>query len=261
MHTENLSTQDFNTTFVLRDSKGRIKPLWNENKLGRALRLRGVNVPRLPGLFGRWADKLENHNLISNVGHAAANGRISGQGGYNAFVNIGIGQNTSSAAATDMALGYEITSAGGARGAATASQVTTTVTNDTTQLVKTFTFTGSFAVTEEGIFDSATVPTVTTLSAAITTTGQTSISVTSGTGIANNDYVQIDNEILQVSSGGGTTALTVTRGQKGTTAATHSSGVGVVDINTSANMFAKQTFAVLNVVSGDQLTVTHKITS
>jgi hypothetical protein len=71
----------------------------------------------------------------------------------------------------------------------------------------------------------------TTLSAGITSTTSTSVSVASGTGFSNNDYIQIDSEIMQISSGGGTTALTVARGQLGTTAATHSSGATVNDIH------------------------------
>jgi hypothetical protein len=69
----------------------------------------------------------------------------------------------------------------------------------------------------------------TTLSAAITSTTATSISVASGTGITNGDYIKIDSEIMGVSAGGGTASLTVTRGQLSTTAATHSSGAAVND--------------------------------
>lgn len=96
------------------------------------------------------------HNTITNVGHAAANGRISNQGSYSPFVNIAIGIGTQGTPATSTALASESTTVGAARGAATATQTTTTLTNDTTQLVKTFTFSGSLTITEEGIFDSAT---------------------------------------------------------------------------------------------------------
>lgn len=98
----------------------------------------------------------ELHNTITNVGHAAGNGAMSGQGGYSAFTAIAIGIGTQGTPATATALASEITTNGGARAGATASQITTTVTNDTTSLVHTWTFTGSFAVTEEGIFDNAT---------------------------------------------------------------------------------------------------------
>ncbi len=70
----------------------------------------------------------------------------------------------------------------------------------------------------------------TTLSAAITTTTTTTIHVTSGTNILNNDFLQIGSEIMQVTLGGGTTSLTVTRGQQGTSAATHANGAATQDI-------------------------------
>jgi hypothetical protein len=61
---------------------------------------------------------------------------------------------------------------------------------------------------------------VTTLSAAITTVGQTAISVASGTMIRTGGYIQVGSEDMNVTAGGGTTSLTVTRGVLGTTAAT-----------------------------------------
>jgi hypothetical protein len=261
MFNDLLSVREHNTEFRLFDANGNPKPLWNENRLGKALRLAGREM-RIPFVTGRYGDVMYHHNLITNVGHAAANGKLTNQGGYGNFLNIAIGQGTETAAATDMALSYEITSNGGARGAATASQVTTTVTNDTAQLQKTFTVTAAFAVTEEGIFDSASSPTVTTLASAVTTTGQTAWTVTSGTGIANNDFIQIGNEIVQVTAGGGTTSLTVSRAQKGTTASTYTNGTGLTDFTAAGgNMLAKQSFAVINLSANDSIQVTHKVTS
>lgn len=151
---ERLITRE-NTRFELRRN-GQPVPLWRENRFGRWLRRRGREA-RILFLTGKPVFSLETHNLVTNVGHAAANGRMSNQGGYNPFVYLAIGTGTTAAAATDTTLQTEITTNGGARASATASQVTTTVTNDTTQLVHTWTFTGSFAVTEEGILDAASV--------------------------------------------------------------------------------------------------------
>lgn len=70
---------------------------------------------------------------------------------------IALGSGTGQAA-SDTALATEITTNGGARrgGAnATASTVTTTLANDTSQLVVTFTFTGNLAITEMGLFNAA----------------------------------------------------------------------------------------------------------
>jgi Multicopper oxidase len=59
-----------------------------------------------------------------------------------------------------------------------------------------------------------------------TTVGQTSITVASASGFpaSGSYYIRIDNEVLQVTGGQGTTTWTVQRGQLGTTAATHASG-------------------------------------
>ena len=61
---------------------------------------------------------------------------------------------------------------------------------------------------------------MTTLGAAITS-GQTAVTVASGTGIDTGDYIQVGTEDMKVTAGGGTANLTVTRGALGTTAATH----------------------------------------
>ena len=67
----------------------------------------------------------------------------------------------------------------------------------------------------------------TTLSAAITSTGQTSISVTSGSSFGNTNEIRIDNEYMEITAGGGTNTWTVTRGYGGTSAATHLNGAPV----------------------------------
>lgn len=142
--------------WVLRDAQGRIKPVWVENGLGKWLRLNlGLDLQDVR-LFGNWADRRVMPNTVTNVGHAAANGKMSNQGGYSTFTALAIGTGTQGTPSTATALAAEITTNGGARGTAgTISQVTTTVANDTTSLVKTWTFTGSFAITEEGVFDNA----------------------------------------------------------------------------------------------------------
>jgi hypothetical protein len=68
----------------------------------------------------------------------------------------------------------------------------------------------------------------TTLTAAITSTTSTSVSVASGTSFSNNDYIQIDSEIMHITTLAN--PLTVTRGQLGTTGAAHTGGAAVQDI-------------------------------
>lgn len=123
---EALDLKEPNTEWVLRNKDGWIKAKWS------------------------------SHNTITNVGHAVANGLMSNQGAYGFALWLALGIGTQSAAGAT-ALNSEITTLGGARAAGTASQVTTSVTNDTTQLVHTWTFTGSFAITEEGILTAITV--------------------------------------------------------------------------------------------------------
>jgi cytochrome c553 len=63
-------------------------------------------------------------------------------------------------------------------------------------------------------------------------TSDTTVTVNSGSSIANGDSIQIDSEYMQVVAGGGTTLLTVTRQQRGSTATSHSSGAFVSDFST-----------------------------
>ncbi|HYB76654.1 MAG TPA: hypothetical protein VEE85_00505 [Candidatus Bathyarchaeia archaeon] len=56
------------------------------------------------------------------------------------------------------------------------------------------------------------------------------------TGTATNDYLQVDSEIMQIAAGGGTTNLTVTRGQLGTTAASQAICVRGVSSTRVANL-------------------------
>jgi len=144
----------YNTAFVLRGADGQIKKLWQENRLGKFLRLH-LSELRIPVITGNWGDKMENHNLVVDAGKAGVASRINGAGAEAAFTFVAIGTGTVAAAAGDTTLGAEITTGGGARAAATASRVTTDVTNDTARLVLTYSFTASFAVTESGAFNAS----------------------------------------------------------------------------------------------------------
>jgi len=88
-------------------------------------------------------------NLLTNVGLAEMAGLWIGLG--TAFGYIAIGTGTTPAAETDTALATETH-----RAAATVSQDTTTVTDDTAKLVATFSFTASYSITESGVFNAST---------------------------------------------------------------------------------------------------------
>jgi len=99
-------------------------------------------------------------NLVTSAGLAGLASRLNGSGGEAAFTYLAIGIGTGAAAAGNTALESEITTNGGQRAAATVSLTTTTVTNDTARLLHTWTFTGSFAVTETGALNAASTGTL-----------------------------------------------------------------------------------------------------
>jgi hypothetical protein len=76
-----------------------------------------------------------------------------------------------------------------------------------------------------------TMPVGSILNAAVTLTG-TTFTVASGTSVSNGDFLYIENEVVHVTAGGGTTSLTVTRNYAGSAAA-HAAGVGFTDLNVS----------------------------
>lgn len=147
-----------NVEYVLRDKDGNIKPIFRTWGFVQKLVNKGLlspTHPKIPFLFGYWANSLVWSNLVTSAGQAGVASRINGAGAEAAFTFIAIGTGAVAPAAGDTALGAEITTGGGARAAATASRVTTDVTNDTAQLVLTFNFTASFAVTESGTLNAA----------------------------------------------------------------------------------------------------------
>lgn len=110
---------------------------------------------RLYGPDGRLLETREGANLVTNVGHAQLSAIV---GGFTAVLPqyVALGTNNTAAAATDTALGAEITTGGGARKLAdTIAQTTGSVANDTLSLTAVFSFTASFAIVEAGLLDAA----------------------------------------------------------------------------------------------------------
>lgn len=99
-------------------------------------------------------------NLITSAGKAGAASRLNGAGGEAAFTYLAVGTGTNSAAVGDTALQTELSTSGLSRVNASASRVTTSVTNDTAQLQNTFSVSGTAAVTEAGILNAASVGTL-----------------------------------------------------------------------------------------------------
>lgn len=178
-------------------------------------------------------------------------------------LNGGWGTGTLTSGATDTAL-FNTNVATEARVAGTSSLVTTAanVPNDTYQVVVTIQAAGTRAITEFGLFDTATAAPVTTLATTIsTTTGPSTITVASGTGLSNAGFLQIDQEVCSITAGGGSATLTVGRAQRGSTGATHAVAAVIVggEALAGGNMFLKGDFSVINLSSGDSIQFTAKL--
>lgn len=191
---------------------------------------------------------------------------ISSGGTIAAPVKMGWGTGSGTAANSDVAM---IVEAAEARVTGTGSQQTTTTTNDTFQLVATMTSSSTQTITETGLSSESTKPQSTTLSAAISSTSATSCTVTSASGFPGSGtyYVQIDSEVIGITAGQGTTSWTITRGQNGSTAATHLINAVVTGGNipgstavTNGDLFVHSTSSPgLGLNSGDSLTATTKL--
>ncbi|MCD6255588.1 MAG: hypothetical protein J7J44_04865 [Deltaproteobacteria bacterium] len=102
--------------------------------------------------YGNVKDRRHIKNVITDVGKAQVAGLINGAV-TTQFKYIAIGTGTTAASSSDTALETETHR----ELADTLDRVTTTVTNDTARLIKTFSgYTGSESITESGVFDAST---------------------------------------------------------------------------------------------------------
>lgn len=92
-------------------------------------------------------------NVITNTGLAAMAGLVGNTGSIVAFTFLAVGTSATAAAASQSALVAEITTLGLARSAATVTRSTTTQTNDTLQLDKTWAASGTVTVEEIGVLN------------------------------------------------------------------------------------------------------------
>ncbi len=170
------------------------------------------------------------------------------------------------AANTDVAL---FTESAEARVTGTSSQVTTTTTNDSYRVTGTMTATAGRVITEAALYDSTTQPAAAAVAAGgvvgsnSATTLNTSATFTPG----NNNYIQIRTEVMQVTAGSGSTALTVVRAQNGSSAiSTITAADNVAPGNppgqtgiTGGSMLAKSDFAAINLNTSDSVAFTWTI--
>lgn len=117
------------------------------------LKIKGIVHYLHKNAQGEVVSEETRENVITNTGLAAMAGLVGNTGAVNAFTFLALGSDATAAAAAQTALLAEISADGWERAAATVSRVTTTVTNDTLQLVNVFSFTGTQTVREVGVFN------------------------------------------------------------------------------------------------------------
>jgi len=180
---------------------------------------------------------------------------------------VGWGNSTAAptAAATDVAPFGE---AAEARVTGTSSVVTTTTTNDTYQVVGTITSASGQTINESILAVATTKPFSTTVTGgtAVGSAVGTTLTVAASYTPANNTYIQVRGEVMQVTAGTGTTSLTVARGQNGSTASASIANSDPVTLGnppgTSGNngdLFMHASYTGLALSTGDALQATWQL--
>lgn len=162
---------------------GTIRRQFAEWDWAARLRKRGFALPKIMLLTGRMADSVAVRNLVTDAGFAGIAGRIGASGAPAAFDYIAVGTGTTAAAAANTTLETELAASGLSRAQGTVSLVTTTVTNDTAKCSKTFTVTGTAAVTEAGLLNASSNGTL---------LGR---NVFSAVNVVNGDSLQVDYKV------------------------------------------------------------------
>lgn len=158
--------------------------------------------------------------VVTSRGREVISGRMSGSATEPKQLGWGTGGVAGgpfTAAVTDVAPFQE---GAESRVAGTSSIVTTTTTNDTYQVTGTITSLSNQTIAEVILSDSATKPFSTTVAAGgvVGSSSATTLNTAASYTPANGTSVQIRTEVMTVTAGAGTTALTVTRGANGSAA-------------------------------------------
>ncbi len=94
-------------------------------------------------------------NVITNAALAVFSGLVGNTGAQTAFTYLALGTDATAASASQTTLVAEITDTGLARKSATISRTTTIQTNDTLNLVTSWTASGVKGINEIGVFNAA----------------------------------------------------------------------------------------------------------
>jgi len=179
------------------------------------------------------------------------------------YIGLDLNPQSLTAAASDVA---PFAPASEALVAATEAVASTTTANDTLQLTATVTLGANETIGGSYVTDSATKPFSTTV------TGGTAVGSSSGTTLttaasytpANGTDIQVRGEVMTVTAGTGTTALTVTRGANGSAASAAIANADPVTAGnapgqsavTGGNLFIHSSWpAGLGLLSGESLTI------
>lgn len=152
------STISGSLDIMIFDKDGNPRKIWQEFPIFHYLRKNfGFKIPKLLYITGYLTLKAHYSNIVTNSGKALIAGRINGVGSPVAPTYMAIGTGVTAASASDTTLQTELSGNGLSRASGTTSIVTTTVTNDTCQLIASWTSSSvsDVAVTEMGIFNAA----------------------------------------------------------------------------------------------------------
>lgn len=114
---------------------------------------------QIKGKNGVIKDEWDVINTVVTAGKAQI-ALLAGDASATPFTFLAVGTSSTAVSVGQTALVAEITTLGLARASATVSRVTTTVTNDTLQLVYTWTASGSVTVEEIGILNASSAGTM-----------------------------------------------------------------------------------------------------
>lgn len=118
------------------------------------IKLKGTYHLQIVGVDGKVREDWTVSNLIVSAGKALIASLI-GDASATPFTYLAVGTSSTAVAAGQTALQAETVTSGLERAAGTVSRITTTVTNDTYKITKTFTATGTVVVEEIGVFNAA----------------------------------------------------------------------------------------------------------
>lgn len=153
-----------NVEYRLFDAQGKAKPLFQEHRLTALAIKKGWLSPLwinqwyaslVSPFLGYWSTHKLARNGVPTVGKALIAGRLNASGAPAAADYIAVGTGTNAFAAGDTALQTETSGSGLTRAQGTVSLVTTTTTNDTAQVLKSFSVSGTVAVTESGVLNAS----------------------------------------------------------------------------------------------------------